>query len=117
MIEFKKDRPNIYGLMNGIGGGSDLMFAGHIDTVPVTGWKEHWQGTDREDPFSAVTFKDEIWGRGASDMKAGVVAPLFALKAIKDSKVVASRGSSTKRSDQHLELFYGDNIRDQLQEM
>lgn len=87
MTEFKKDRPNIYGLANGTGEGSDLMFAGHIDTVPVTGWKEHWQGTDREDPFSAVTLKDEIWGRGAADMKAGVVAPLFALKAIKDSNI------------------------------
>ena len=87
MIEFKPDRPNIYGLVNGISGGHDLMFAGHLDTVPVTGWKEHWQGTDREDPFSAVTIEDEVWGRGAGDMKAGIVAPLFALKAIKDSNL------------------------------
>jgi len=84
MFDFKPNRPDIYGVINGTGKGKNLMFVSHIDTVPVTGWKEHWKDAKQEDPFSAVLIDGEIWGRGAGDMKAGVIAPLFALKAIKD---------------------------------
>jgi acetylornithine deacetylase len=86
-FEFKSGRPDIYGIIGGNKKGRDLMFVSHIDTVAVTGWKEHWMDTDREDPFSGVLLNDEIWGRGAGDMKAGVIAPLFAIKAIKDSNL------------------------------
>lgn len=60
------------------GHGSPLLFAGHTDTVPVTETqKEEW----RKDagPWSGALVDGRIYGRGASDMKAGCTAPLMAM--------------------------------------
>jgi len=87
-FDFKPDRPDIFGIINKKNSKENtLMFVGHTDTVHIKGWKEHWEGTNKEDPFSGALIENEIWGRGSGDMKAGLLAPLFAIKAIKDSKL------------------------------
>ena len=70
--EFLPGRPNVWGERRGAGGGPRLLFVGHTDTVHVDGWREHWHGTEREDPFAAPVVDGAVWGRGAGDLKAGI---------------------------------------------
>lgn len=58
--------------------GSSLIFNGHIDVVP-TGAEALWT----DPPFSGKVDGDRLYGRGASDMKAGIVAYTMAFKALK----------------------------------
>ena len=77
--DFLPGRPNIRGERRGDGSGKRLLFIGHTDTVHVDGWREHWAGTEREDPFGAPIVDGQIWGRGAGDLKAGICSSLAAL--------------------------------------
>ena len=58
--------------------GRSLILNGHIDVVP-TGPLDMWSSP----PFEPRIEGDWMYGRGAGDMKAGVVANLFALDALK----------------------------------
>ncbi len=58
--------------------GRSLIFNGHIDVVPV-GAQALWT----HPPFSGVVEGDRLYGRGASDMKAGIVAYMMAFKALR----------------------------------
>ena len=62
--------------------GNRLIFNGHIDVVP-TGDRANWQ----HDPWGAELENGRIYGRGACDMKSGLMAALYAVKAIKDSGI------------------------------
>lgn len=62
------------------GDGPALVLQGHVDVVPP-GDPTSWVG----DPFVARTVGDIVYGRGACDMKAGLVAHLAALEAIRAS--------------------------------
>jgi len=53
-----------------------LLFACHVDTVPAAD-AVHWQ----RDPFGADAEDGRVWGRGGSDMKAGLVAAAAAVAA------------------------------------
>jgi succinyl-diaminopimelate desuccinylase len=57
-------------------GGEDpgLIYCGHLDVVPAEG---DWQ----RDPFSGDVSEGKIWGRGTTDMKAGVAAMIAAASA------------------------------------
>ncbi len=79
IAEFLPGRPNIWGERKGHGDGPRLLFVGHTDTVHVDGWREHWLGTEREDPFGAPVIDGEVWGRGSGDLKAGICTSLAAL--------------------------------------
>ena len=59
------------------GAGRSLILNGHIDVVP-TGPLDMWDTP----PFEPVVRSGWMYGRGAGDMKAGLVANLFALDAI-----------------------------------
>jgi succinyl-diaminopimelate desuccinylase len=61
-----------------------LLLACHVDTVPVPDAGE-WQ----RDPFGADLDGGRIWGRGGSDMKAGLVASVAALAAADPETPVA----------------------------
>jgi len=77
--DFLPGRPNVWGGRKGSGNGPRLLFIGHTDTVHVDGWREHWAGDQREDPFGAPIIDGQIWGRGAGDLKAGICTSLAAL--------------------------------------
>ncbi len=62
--------------------GRTLMFEGHTDVV-TEGDPALWT----DPPFSATLRDGRIYGRGANDMKAGLVCALSAVKAIVDSGV------------------------------
>ena len=57
-----------------------LVFNGHIDVVPE-GNHANWQ----HNPWGAELEHGRVFGRGACDMKGGLIAALYAIKAIKDS--------------------------------
>ncbi|TFV55305.1 M20 family peptidase [Geodermatophilus sp. DF01-2] len=55
-------------------GRPQLLLACHVDTVPVPD-----PGVWQRNPFGADLDEGRVWGRGGSDMKAGVVAAVAAL--------------------------------------
>ncbi|MET7479057.1 ArgE/DapE family deacylase [Streptomyces sp. NPDC005648] len=63
-----------------LGDGPSLVLQGHVDVVPP-GDLTQWKG----DPYLPRVAGDVVHGRGACDMKAGVVAILAALAAIRDA--------------------------------
>jgi acetylornithine deacetylase len=58
--------------------GRSLILNGHIDVVP-TGPEEKWS----RDPYDPAIIDGWMYGRGSGDMKAGLSACLFALKALR----------------------------------
>ncbi len=61
----------------GMPGGIRLILSGHVDVVP-TGDPRTWSG----DPWSGELRDGELHGRGACDMKGGVVSILGAVRAL-----------------------------------
>ncbi|WP_119390499.1 M20 family metallopeptidase [Taklimakanibacter lacteus] len=88
--DFLPGRPNIWGERKGNGKGKRLLFIGHTDTVHVEGWREHWAGAERENPFGAAVVDGAIWGRGAGDLKAGISAALAALALLDKARIKLS---------------------------
>ncbi len=79
-------RTEAWGLVGrrpGTGDGPTLLLEGHVDVVP-TGDLDAWTGRD---PFSGRLDATALHGRGACDMKAGVVAARWAVRALQRSGV------------------------------
>jgi len=76
------DRAEAVGLVGtwGDASGRTLVLNGHIDVVPP-GDLAQWVSKDGG-PYSGARRDGNIYGRGACDMKAGLVCNLFAVKAI-----------------------------------
>lgn len=66
----------------GSGTGPTLAFLGHTDVVPP-GDLSAWHG----DPFAPTVHNGMIIGRGAADMKAGLVAAWFAVRMLKQADI------------------------------
>jgi succinyl-diaminopimelate desuccinylase len=64
--EFAEDRTSVVATLKGRGEKKPLCFGGHIDVVPL-GTKE-WS----VDPFGAEIVDGKLFGRGTTDMKAGI---------------------------------------------
>jgi acetylornithine deacetylase len=60
------------------GGGRSLCLQAHLDVVPE-GAAELWTAP----PFEPVVREGRMYGRGAGDMKAGLVANIVAMKALR----------------------------------
>lgn len=65
--------PNLLSAIEMKTAGRHLMFNGHLDVMPA-GKEPGWT----DDPWSGKIKDGRVWGRGTSDMKAGVTAMLFA---------------------------------------
>lgn len=76
-------RPNVTSTWRSAGGGGrSLVLNGHIDVVPVE--PEHaWSF----DPFGAEIHDGRMYGRGAADMKSGVAAMIYAVRALREAGV------------------------------
>ncbi|MGH3714356.1 MAG: M20/M25/M40 family metallo-hydrolase, partial [Micromonosporaceae bacterium] len=80
----------LVGRLPGTGGGTgpersgrSLMLNGHVDVVPpgdLTAWRTG-------DPYSGRVVGGQLYGRGACDMKAGLVAALYAVRALRRTGV------------------------------
>lgn len=78
-VDQEADRPFVVGVWRGIGDGPSLLLNGHIDTVGIPGsMGERWS----TDPWEPIIRDGRLYGRGSSDMKGGVVAMLWAVKAL-----------------------------------
>lgn len=78
------DRPVVIGQWKNKGDkiGKNLILQGHIDVVspePTDKWNY--------DPWGATIVGNKMYGRGIQDMKSGIAAMIFALKAIKECQL------------------------------
>jgi len=64
----------------GTPGGKRILLVGHVDVVPL-GDESAWS----DPPFGGVVRDGSVYGRGACDMKGGVVAILEAFRALRDA--------------------------------
>ncbi len=70
VLEATPGRPSVVVRAPGRGGGRSLLLCGHLDTVGIDGMADRGPRVDG----------DRLYGRGAYDMKAGVVAALLACR-------------------------------------
>lgn len=68
VVEFGDNRASLVARIGGRDGALPIAFTGHIDTVPLG--MRAWT----RDPFGGEIVGDKLFGRGSSDMKAGVAA-------------------------------------------
>lgn len=73
-------RPNVVAEMVGSKEESCLHFNGHYDVVPATGG---WNTP----PYKASIKDGRLYGRGSSDMKAGIAAVMVAVKCLKTENI------------------------------
>lgn len=76
------NRPNVVGTFTGSGGGRSLGFSSHMDTAsrdPLP-WEE-------SEPFSGEIKGDRLYGRGSYDMKAALIASLYAVRAVREAGI------------------------------
>lgn len=77
-----KGRPNILGILEGRPSARSLKLSGHMDVVPAEPASD-WEFS----PWEGKIVGDRLYGRGACDMKAGLVANYFALKSLLDAEI------------------------------
>lgn len=85
--EFGSERTTLVARLDGTGEKRPILFTGHLDTVPLgsTAWKK--------DPFAGELDGDRLYGRGSSDMKAGVAA--MVMMALRMAKLGDLKGGIT----------------------
>ncbi len=72
-----ENRPNVIGVLKGNPKNKSLILNGHVDVVPpepVEAWSR--------DPWSGHIEGEKLYGRGAGDMKSGLLANFFVLKCL-----------------------------------
>ena len=82
---------DVVGTVTGAGGGRSLILNGHVDVVPP-GPAEQWSAP----PFEPVIEDGWMFGRGAGDMKAGLLACVYAWAALR-------RAGCRLRGDLHVQ--------------
>ncbi|HEV2687490.1 MAG TPA: acetylornithine deacetylase/succinyl-diaminopimelate desuccinylase family protein [Bryobacteraceae bacterium] len=76
----KNPRVNVIGSMRDAPARPLLHFNGHFDVVPVgDGWTVP--------PFGGIVRDGKVYGRGATDQKAGIAASIYAIEAIRRAGV------------------------------
>ncbi|WP_423823519.1 ArgE/DapE family deacylase [Salinisphaera sp. SPP-AMP-43] len=67
--------PCVAGMIRGQRPGPTILLTGHVDVVPPGDYNQ-WS----RDPFAGVVDDDRLYGRGAADMKSGLIAALAAFE-------------------------------------
>jgi succinyl-diaminopimelate desuccinylase len=80
LIEHDADRASVLARLKGSGEVPAVLYSAHLDTVPVG--VEKWL----HEPFAAEIADGKIWGRGTSDMKAGMAVIMVAAKILAQAK-------------------------------
>ncbi len=96
LLELMPERPSLVGVMRGGGKGRALILNGHIDVAEV-GEASAWSHS----PFGGEVSEGKLWGRGSSDMKGGLIALLWAVRA-------AREGGLTLGGDIIFESVFGE---------
>jgi len=91
------DRRNLVGRRAGRGGGRSLALNGHVDTVPPVE-PDSWIN---DSPWNPEIREGRLYGIGATDMKAAVVAMWLVAQALEDT-------GSTLRGDLQLHAVVGE---------
>ncbi|MBN2334867.1 M20 family metallopeptidase [Candidatus Bathyarchaeota archaeon] len=76
-VEPKPGRVNTLGALEGSGGGKNLLWNGHYDTVPI-GNPEYWT----VEPLGGQVKDGRVYGRGSGDMKGAIASAITAAKAV-----------------------------------
>jgi succinyl-diaminopimelate desuccinylase len=97
IVEVLPGRPNLIVELAGSGERPAVLLSGHSDTVPPG--EAPWE----HDPFSAALVDGEVWGRGTTDMKAGLAAMLVAMAA-------ARRRGWQPKGDVRLAVTIGEEV-------
>lgn len=80
LIEYVPGRSNLVAEIKGTQPGKVLAYSGHMDVVAAGDLKE-WT----YDPYGAEIVDGKMYGRGTTDMKAGLTAIVLALIELKES--------------------------------
>ncbi|QKY68419.1 ArgE/DapE family deacylase [Lentibacillus sp. CBA3610] len=78
LVEYDDNRANLIARLKGEEDGPILGLTGHMDVVPPG--EIEWE----HDPFGAEEEDGKIYGRGACDMKSGLVACVLAMISLKE---------------------------------
>ncbi|WP_077325268.1 M20/M25/M40 family metallo-hydrolase [Virgibacillus siamensis] len=78
LVEYDENRSNLIARLKGEQDGPVLGLTGHMDVVPPGDIE--WE----HDPFGAEEEDGKIYGRGACDMKSGLVACAMAMVSLKE---------------------------------
>jgi succinyl-diaminopimelate desuccinylase len=97
IVDVFPKRPNLIVELKGTGERPAVLLSAHSDTVPPG--EVAWD----HDPFSGALVDGEIWGRGTTDMKAGLAAMLVAMAALK-------RRGWHPRGDVRLAVTIGEEV-------
>jgi acetylornithine deacetylase len=81
-VKSYRGRPNVVGLLRGSGGGRSLILNGHADTINL-GDEKSW----KVPPFGGQSVINRLYGRGAADMKGGLVAAQKAAQAVVEAGI------------------------------
>ncbi len=76
----QENRMNVYASFRGKSGGRSLLFNGHIDVMPADA-ADGWTNP----PFEPVIRDGKLYGRGAADMKGGLMASVMAVRLLQDA--------------------------------
>jgi acetylornithine deacetylase/succinyl-diaminopimelate desuccinylase family protein len=83
LFAVKEGRENCVGVLRGAGDGRSLILNGHVDVVPGGPAADWGDG----DPYSGRIADGHVWGRGACDMKGGLLASVYAVIALQRAGV------------------------------
>lgn len=81
LLAKEENRPNLIACLQGKGSAPGLLLQGHVDVVTTVG--QQWTYP----PFEGLEMDGYIWGRGALDMKSGVVMMLCAMLRMKEEGI------------------------------
>ena len=88
-------RPNVAARWPAAGeGGRSLVLQSHVDVVPATP-----EGRWTHPPWGGEIADGRMWGRGAADMKSGIAAMVYAVRALRDAGARAGRRPEPRDRD------------------